>query len=127
MESNGTDALPHRQQHRITPPTPTPQPHNPPTQTATTAPSTPRIARVGLVCAAAAAGFSSPSALAFLLPKPFRTTNIMAASSSPTLPAMEGTLFTYYRDEYVNRVAFRSGNPAHKRHVVLVGGLGDGA
>lgn len=60
------------------------------------------------------------------------TINTMAASTTtttgtPTLPAMEGTLFTYYRDEYVNRVAFRSGNPAHKRHVVLIGGLGDGA
>jgi hypothetical protein len=44
--------------------------------------------------------------------------------ASSTLPSMEGTLFTYYRDEYVNRVAFRSGNKAHRRHVVLIGGLG---
>jgi len=44
--------------------------------------------------------------------------------ASSTWPSMEGTLFTYYRDEYVNRVAFRSGNKAHKRHVVLIGGLG---
>lgn len=44
--------------------------------------------------------------------------------ASSTWPSMEGTLFTYYRDEYVNRVAFRSGNKAHRRHVVLIGGLG---
>ncbi len=40
--------------------------------------------------------------------------------------ALDGTLFTYFRDDFVNRVAFRSGSPNHKRHVVLIGGLGDG-
>lgn len=46
---------------------------------------------------------------------------------APSLPKMDGQLFTYYRDEYQNRVAFRSGDSKHKRHVVLLGGLGDGA
>lgn len=49
-----------------------------------------------------------------------------AASSqaSSSWPSMDGKLFTYYRDEFVNRVAFCSGNKAHRRHVVLIGGLG---
>ncbi len=47
-------------------------------------------------------------------------------SAASTWPSMEGTLFTYFRDEYVNRVAFRSGSHANRKHVVLIGGLGDG-
>eukprot|EP00624_Nannochloropsis_granulata_P001307 evm.model.NODE_16386_length_9479_cov_30.199177.1 len=46
------------------------------------------------------------------------------ARVSSALPSMDGTLFTYFRDEYVNRVAFLSGNKTHRRHVVLIGGLG---
>lgn len=132
----------HRRPNMFTPNQPTHPTQRPTHRQINTGPSTARLARLGLVAAGLSqfgggqafllhsSSSSATPSLATTRAAPTRSllTTMAAATgnSTPTLPAMEGTLFAYYRDEYVHRVAFRSGNPAHKKHVVLVGGLGDG-
>lgn len=67
-----------------------------------------RLAPLLLAAAGLSASARSPRSRAFLLPrsssfyrsKAMATTESRSAPTPPPLPAMEGTLFTYHRDEY---------------------------